>query len=512
MYSAPRSRRAHLFIRLAAALAFTSCLPLRAADEPAAAKPATVEESVVKIFSTARYPDPFRPWAKQAPRESTGTGVVIEGRRILTNAHVVLYASQVQVQANQSGDKISATVEFISPGIDLAVLKLDDETFFATHAPLARANKLPSIKDNVLAYGYPTGGTSLSITKGIVSRIEFAGYNFPTSGLRIQIDAAINPGNSGGPALSGDEMIGLAFSRLGGGDNIGYIIPNEEVELFLADIKDGRLDGKPAMFDSLQSLENPALRDFLKLDRSVEGIIVHEPDRTDADYPLKKWDVITHIGATNVDNEGMIKLGDNLRVRLQYLVQQITRDSRVPLTVVRAGQELKLELPVASARPMLIPDLEGDYPPYFVYGPLVFSVGTAQFIAPLANRAQALASLSYMGNPLSSRRGDQPAFPGEELVLVASPFFPHRLSKGYDNPLSRVVATLNGTKVRNLLHLVEILRDSRDEFISIQFAGRGSESLVFKRQEMLAATEEILSDNGVRTQGSPAVMAVWEKK
>jgi len=35
-----------------------------------------------------------------------------------------------------------------------------------------------------------------------VSRIEFVAYNFPVSGLRIQIDAAINPGNSGGPAIA----------------------------------------------------------------------------------------------------------------------------------------------------------------------------------------------------------------------------------------------------------------------------------------------------------------------
>ena len=88
----------------------------------------------------------------------TGSGVVIEGKRILTNAHVVLYASQVQIQANQAGDKISATVVAISPGIDLAVLKLDDETFFDTHPPLPRASTLPQIKDAVLVYGFPTGG------------------------------------------------------------------------------------------------------------------------------------------------------------------------------------------------------------------------------------------------------------------------------------------------------------------------------------------------------------------
>ena len=163
--------------------------PLNSASET---KAGVIENSVVKVFSTARYPDFYKPWTKQAPSEATGTGVVIEGKRILSNAHVVLWSSQVQVQANQAGDKISATVEAVAPGIDLAVLKLDDETFFDSHPPLPRAKDLPDIKDVVMAYGFPQGGTSLSITKGIISRIEFTRYNFPVSGLRIQIDAAID--------------------------------------------------------------------------------------------------------------------------------------------------------------------------------------------------------------------------------------------------------------------------------------------------------------------------------
>src|ERR1700719_5178424 len=302
---------------------------LAAARAAEAVQPAALENSVVKIFSTMLFPDPFKPWTKQAPSEATASGVVIEGRRILTNAHAVLYASQVQVQANAAGDKVAATVLAIAPGIDLAVLQLDDPSFFDTHPPVARASKLPQIKDAVLAYGFPAGGNSLSITKGIVSRIEFVPYNSPVSGLRIQVDAAINPGNSGGPAIAGDKMIGLAFSKAGGDtQNIGYIIPNEEVELFLKDIADGHYDGKAAMYDELQTLENPALREYLKLDKSVEGMIVHRPYKSDAAYPLKEWDVVTHIGDVPIDNQGMVKLGKDLRVNFAYLIQRSASDGQ----------------------------------------------------------------------------------------------------------------------------------------------------------------------------------------
>jgi len=484
--------------------------PTNTAVAPPEQVSTVVENSVVKVFSTVRNPDFYKPWSKQAPSELTASGVVIEGKRILSNAHVVLYASQVQVQANQAGDKVSATVVAIAPGIDLAVLKLDDETFFDTHPPLARARTLPEIKDAVMAYGYPKGGTSLSITKGIVSRIEFAGYNLGTAGLRIQIDAAINPGNSGGPAVVGDKMIGLAFSHLVSSESIGYIIPCEEIDLFLEDIADGHYDGKPALADGLQTLENPALRAYLKLGKPAGGIIVDKPASDASAYPLKQWDVISKIGDTPVDDQGMIKLNTGLRVLFSYMVQKITAHGKVPLTIIRAGKEMNVAVPVQARRPMVIPPLEGAYPSYFVYGPLVFSTATQEFVEGLTSSShQWLQYLTSVGSALIARWGDKPAFEGEGLVVIPSPFFPHKLAKGYSSPQGEVVKTVNGVPIKNLNHLVKILRDSKDEFIRFEFDQRHAETLIFPRQQMVAATDEILSDNDVRSQGSPDTMAIW---
>ncbi len=499
------------------------------AQESASAKPANtagsvlvaepkaglVENSVVKVFSTMRYPDNWKPWTKLAASQATGSGVVIEGKRILSNAHMVLYAGQVQVQANQAGDKISATVEAVAPGIDLAVLKLEDESFFETHPPLPRASTLPGIKDTVMAYGYPEGGMSLSTTKGIVSRIEFTEYNFPVTGLRIQIDAAINPGNSGGPAVAGDKMIGLAFSHLSGAQNIGYIIPCEEIELFLQDIADGVYDGKPALFDEVQTLENPALRAFLKLGKAVQGMVVHSPFRSDTAYPLKEWDVITRIGDSPVDDQGMIRLSANLRVRFTYLVQKNARQGKVPLTVVRAGKEVSVEVPVGPKLPRVIPPLDGTYPSYFVYGPLSFSSATREFVQGLTMGdvgSHWNPELMEERSPLTTRWTEKPAFEDEHLVVVPAPFFPHKLAKGYSEPFALVIKSVNGIAIKNLGHLVEVLRDAKDEFIVIAFASRRGETMAFPRAQMLAATEEILTDNGVRTQGSPDMLAVWNAK
>jgi S1-C subfamily serine protease len=506
---APPRPLSRLLASIAASCALAGALaPAARAGQTAPTAGGRVEASVVKVFSTLRRPDPYKPWTKEPADEVSGSGVIIEGKRILTNAHVVLYASQIQVQAYQAGDKVSASVVAIAPGIDLAILKLDDEKVFATHGPLPRAPELPDVKDAVMAYGFPTGGTNLSITKGIVSRIEFATYNRPVSGLRIQIDAAINHGNSGGPAVVGEKMIGLAYSSLGGTQNIGYIIPNEEIELFLADVADGHYDGKPGLFEGMQTLENPALRAFLKLPPEVQGIVVHEPYVRMGPSPLKTWDVITKIGDTPVDDQGMVQIG-SLRIRFAYLVQRLAKGGKVPLTIVRAGKAMTVLLPVSPSYPMLIPDKPGEYPPYFIYGPLVFSAATSHL---MGYGIRDIGSTSMFTSPLVKRMVDPPAFPGEELVVVPSPFLPHKLAQGYGNPAGSVVKSVNGVAIKNLRHLVEVLRDCKSEFLTFEVAQRGGESYVFSRKELEASTEDILNDNGIRSQGSPELMKAWSAR
>ncbi len=474
----------------------------------------TVRDSVVKIYATMRGPNLIQPWQKSSPQEATGTGVVIEGKRILTNAHVVSYATQVMVEPNGSSEKLAATVEYIAPGIDLAVLKMEDEAFFDARPPLPRAETLPEIKEAVTVYGYPTGGASLSITKGIVSRIEFTNYAPTTMALRIQIDAAVNPGNSGGPALVGDKMIGLVNSGIRGADNIGYIIPSEEVDLFLKDVADGHYDGKPMMRDQLQTLENDALRAMLGFSKKSVGFVVHEPDSHDDSYPLKKWDVITKIGDHEVDNVFMTKVREGLRLRFEYYLQTLTKDGKVPLTLVRDGKELTVGLPVAPKTDELIRPLKGTYPSYFIYGPLVFSTATAEFLQALdRSPGQSIpVVLATIASPLATRRGDKVAFPGEELVVISSPLFPSRLGKGYSNPLTKVIKEVNGTKIKNLRHLVETLRDSKDKYIRIVFDDKNSESIVFDRAEIMKSTDDILSDNSVRQQASEDIAPIWSKK
>jgi hypothetical protein len=141
---------------------------------------------------------------------------------------------------------------------------------------------------------------------------------------------------------------------------------------------------------------------------------------------------------------------------------------------------------------------------------MVFSRASLQFL--MSAGRSIMNSPSQTSNPLMTRVLEAPAFAGEELVVVASPFFPHKLAAGYSSAFGNVVKSVNGVPIKNLQHLVEVLRDSRDEFIRFEFARKGAECPVFPRKEMEAATEGLLTDNGIRTQGSPDLMKVWNAR
>jgi hypothetical protein len=249
----------------------------------------------------------------------------------------------------------------------------------------------------------------------------------------------------------------------------------------------------------------------------VQGAVVHKIEADDAGGGLKQWDVITQIGDAPIDDQGMIKLDPNLRVFFKYMVQKTARNGRVPLTVVRGGKRVTVEAPVASDRPLVIPSLrmQGAYPSYFVAGPLVFSTATMEFIEGFTRGrlgGNVISIFGVAGSPLVKRLGDRPAFEGEQLVVVSSPFFPHKLTKGYGNPAFQIVKAINGAAIKSLGQMVGLLRDSQDEFVVIEFDNRGGESLVFSRAELISATEEVLTDNGLRSQGSPDMLAVWNGK
>lgn len=468
-----------------------------------------VRESVVKIFATYRGPDFARPWTKQAPQELSGTGFVISGNRILTNAHVVEQSTRIYVQPPNSADKLRAEVIGISQQMDLALIEIkkDDEReeFHSNHKVLELSESLPVIGSTVQAIGYPMGGEQVSITEGVVSRIEFTDYNMEAQGLRIQVDAALNHGNSGGPVILDGKVCGVVFSGVEYAENIGYVIPAEEVNLFLSDIEDGEYDGPPKLYGArFQTCENDALRDFLGLSKAQTGIAYTRPDK-DSEQPLQEWDVLDRIGDYDIDNAGMVTSKDDLRLHWRYYIREHANDGKVPVTVLRDGEPVELELNVSNSRDELVPFIGNDYPEYFICGPMIFT--------PVRREHFFNLYLGYGivdGSPVALKISDVRETPGQEYIVLAATFLPHAVTKGYEVYGNPTLKAVNGMKINSVEHLVEVLRDNEEETLKFEFFDRSQETLIFNAEELLDSTEEVLEDNSIRRQGSDRFMEIWD--
>lgn len=175
-----------------------------------------VSESVVKVYCVHSGFNPQMPWANKPQEEATGSGFAVDydGLCILTNAHVVADATYIEVRKAGDAHKYVAQRRKVAHECDLATLTVEDAAFWQNASPLPFGS-MPCLQDEVSVIGYPEGGEGISITAGVVSRIEIQRYAHSGNNLlAIQIDAAINPGNSGGPALDDEgRVIGVAFQN-----------------------------------------------------------------------------------------------------------------------------------------------------------------------------------------------------------------------------------------------------------------------------------------------------------
>jgi len=236
-----------------------------------------IQNSLVRITVTEAEPDYKAPWNAGAIQRGVGAGFVIDGSRIMTNAHVVSNSRYLTVERDGDPNKYRATVQFVAHDCDRALITVSAPDFFKNMTPL-KFGGIPELESTVSAYGYPIGGERMSVTAGIVSRIDFQLYTHSSidSHLAIQISAQINPGNSGGPVMQNGKVIGVAFQGYSGdvAQGVAYMVPTPVIRRFLKDIEDGHYNGYVDLALSYSKLQNPAQRKFLGLKDDDRGVLV----------------------------------------------------------------------------------------------------------------------------------------------------------------------------------------------------------------------------------------------
>jgi S1-C subfamily serine protease len=443
--------------------------------------------SVVKVYTTYQDPDYQRPWDMTTQRRRTGSGAIIAGKRILTNAHIVSNQTFVQVQRADLADKHVARVVAVSHEFDLALLTTDD-AFFAGTEPLA-IGKLPAIGDAVAALGFPTGGTRVAVTKGVVSRIDRDSYSHSWhANLVCQIDAAINAGSSGGPVLGDGTIVGVAFQS-GSGENIGYIVPAPVIEHFLKDIEDGRHDGSPSVPVRWQVLENPQLREHCGLAEGQSGVLLTKVAALlDSDDKLRAGDVLLSIDGLDIANDGTIEFRPGERIGLDYAVDRKQIGDSLALRLLRGGKprEVVLALSAAKGCADLVP--RGQYettPSYYVLGGLVFAPLTLNYLHEWGEWSAVPNHLQRYYYEMRTSANAQ-----REQVVVLIDVLPDELNVGYGFHQS-VVSEANGLPVNSLKDLVAAIEGHDGPVHRIVLEDQEAQ-IVLKREHLAARSQAIL--------------------
>jgi S1-C subfamily serine protease len=459
-----------------------------------------VNQAVVKIFSVIRKPSYFQPWQFDSSVNISGSGVIITGNRILTNAHVV--ADSVFIEVKKAGDprKYTAFVEAIGHQCDLAVLKLKDVRFFDDAAPL-KLGGLPAPMDRITVHGYPEGGDDISVTQGVVSRIEQVRYAH--SGfdlLGAQVDAAINPGNSGGPAVKGDKLIGIAMQTLSTAQNISYVIPTPIIEHFLEDVKDGAYDGFPEDGIITQAMENESLRKYYGLSGNQSGVLV-----IDVSYGGSAWgivkpdDVITAIDGVPIGNDGAAPIAKGLRAQCDHLVQRRFLGDTLKYGVIRDKKPMTLSLRLKKPVQLVPFEQSGGPPSYYIYGGLVFMPLTVNYLMTWGDQWWKEAPVDLVHAQLK----EHPSEKRSEMVILRK-VLAHEVNVGYHEDQDRIIKKVNGATVSNMTDLVMKLRSHKGVFTIIELEDGGR--IALDTTAVAKAKGDLLKLYGIQNEASGNLM------
>lgn len=468
---------------------------LVAATLPVFGNPSAPEKSVIQIMNFSQQPVWDAPWRFESVRRGGGSGFVIKGKRIMTNAHVVSWAKQIMVRRYQDPRPYLAKVAFIGHDCDLAVLEVEEESFFDGLEPLP-IGELPQVRSAVVTYGYPAGGEQISYTRGVVSRIEM--QNFVHIGNRsflcVQTDAAINPGNSGGPVIQDDQVVGVAFQGMPGLENTGFFIPPPLIQHFLKDIEDGSYDGFPQAGIRLVSLQNPAYRKLLQLPPNGDGARVDTLVPMPNTQPvIQEEDVLLQVGTYPVASDGTVLYGGN-RVHVAAALQTAQAGENLPVKIWRKGQETTVSVPMQVYRADRLAGNQYDVPPrYFIYAGMVFTPLSSDYLRAVG-RNMGDSSSAELIYELYYRRNEKPEGARTEPIVLATTLA-HPVNANHRTQNRALVDQINGIRIDKLEDVIRAFAATNAQHV-VEFVPNHSFECV-DRSEAEEANAMILKTYGI---------------
>ena len=451
----------------------------------------SVKKALVKVYTSHQLFDYLSPWQYGQSANSTATGFIIDGERIITNAHAVLNSKFLQVRKEGDSKKYKAVVKFTSEEYDLALVEIEDKSFFKGTVPL-KLGTLPEIQEKLTVYGYPLGGDKLSTTQGIVSRMEHNTYTLTNRKFLIgQTDAAINSGNSGGPVVSKGKVVGVAFAGLNSADNIGYFIPVNILNNFLEDIKDGKYDGSPLLGLEWLELESPSHRRMLGIEDKTGGILIKKVFKNSPfEGVLQKNDVLMKLDNYPIEYDGTIEFRKNEKTDFSYVNQQKKYGDNLSYEIIRDKKtktgQVKLEK--KDIKYTVVTEVTIETPPsYMVYGGLLFEPLTSNYMAGVIEK-------------LGSVYDREELYKDYKELVVLVRVLPFDVNLGYTDAVNQIIVKVNGEKYKDFKDFAQKVKNVKSGFII--FENDNGDEIVLDVKEVEEQKEALMQNYNISSDMS----------
>lgn len=308
-----------------------------------------VADTVVEITTEVMQTSSFY---GQYIAQGAGSGVIIsEDGYILTNNHVIDGASSIKV-TTRDGDSYDAELVGTDSEVDIALLKIDAENL-----PVAVFGDSSTLEvgSKAVIIGNPLGTLGGSVTEGIISALDRSIVIDGKTMHLMQTDAAINPGNSGGGMFNGQgELTGIVVAKSSSEkiDNIGFVIPINNVLDILGDLKDyGYVRGRADTGMSFIDLTNQMYA-WYYYGNSEAGVYISSVDMGSNAYAagFREGDRVI-----SVDGQSISSSDD-----ITSIIAEKSAGDTVSFELERSGSKGTLELTLEEAVPDSVQSKKSD--------------------------------------------------------------------------------------------------------------------------------------------------------
>jgi serine protease Do len=338
--------------------------------------------TVVQVYVQTAQFNWLEPYKSPDQIETIGSAFFINAEGdMLTNWHVVEQAKSLYILIPVLGQTIvEAFIKGVCPENDIALLYLSEKSKALLRAelgsiPFLELGDSDSVNrtDQVLALGYPLGQRYLKSSLGSISGHEFID-DLPV----IQITAPINMGNSGGPLLNeAGKVIGINSMIIPAAQNIGYIIPSNEISVILPALAaetTKKLLRKP-LLGFLGNYSTKELADYLG-NPSPAGLYITYvfPDSVAGKAGIQEGDMLYAVNNYTLDSFGdVLAPWSKEKVPFTGLFNRFALGDTIMFTLYRKSVKLELTREISQAPCYPIRYVYPDYEPvdYEIIGGLV---------------------------------------------------------------------------------------------------------------------------------------------